>query len=118
LTIIGYSLNDTIVILDRIRENKGKKLFASWANINNAINQTFSRTLMTGGTTLVSATVLYLYGGPAIQPFAFTFIVGLLAGTVSSVVIAAPMTYIKGHDYSVFGLAKAGSGGVVNPTPA
>ena len=118
LTIIGYSLNDTIVILDRIRENKGKNLVASWTHINNAINQTFSRTLMTGGTTLVSAAVLYLYGGPAIQPFAFTFIVGLLAGTVSSVVIAAPMTYIKGQDHSVFGLAKAGSGGVVNPTPA
>lgn len=60
---------------------------------------------MTGGTTLVSAMVLYLYGGPAIQPFAFTFIVGLLAGTVSSVVIAAPMTYFKGQDHPVFGLA-------------
>ena len=118
LTIIGYSLNDTIVILDRIRENKGKKQFATWVNINNAINQTFSRTLMTGGTTLLSALVLYLYGGPAIQPFAFTFIIGLLAGTVSSVVIAAPMIYFKRQDHPVSDLATTVSGGVVNPTSA
>jgi len=118
LTIIGYSLNDTIVILDRIRENKGKRQFASWKIVNTAINQTFSRTIMTGGVTLVSAGVLYIYGGPAIQPFAFTFIVGLLAGTVSSVVIAAPLTFVSGEDHPVTDSARIGSGGVVNPTPA
>ena len=118
LTIIGYSLNDTIVILDRIRENKGKRQFASWKIVNTAINQTFSRTIMTGGVTLVSASVLYIYGGPAIQPFAFTFIVGLLAGTVSSVVIAAPLTFVSGEDHPVTDTARIGSGGVVNPTPA
>jgi len=118
LTIIGYSLNDTIVILDRIREIKGKRQFASWKIVNTAINQTFSRTIMTGGVTLVSAGVLYIYGGPAIQPFAFTFIVGLLAGTVSSVVIAAPLTFVSGEDHPVTDTARIGSGGVVNPTPA
>ena len=117
LTIIGYSLNDTIVILDRIRENKGKLHYASWTTVNSAINQTFSRTIMTGGVTLVSAGVLYLYGGPAIQPFAFTFIVGLLAGTVSSVVIAAPLTYSSRQDHPATAFSYADPEVVVNPTP-
>lgn len=117
LTIIGYSLNDTIVILDRIRENKGKLAHASWDHINGAINQTFSRTIMTGGSTFLSAVVLYYWGGPAIQPFAFTFIVGLVAGTISSVVIAAPMTYVAQQHRSSTGLARTDSGEVVNPTP-
>ncbi|MSR68928.1 MAG: protein translocase subunit SecD [Phycisphaerales bacterium] len=117
LTIIGYSLNDTIVILDRIRENKGKLAHASWNHINDAINQTFSRTLMTGGSTFLSAVVLYYWGGPAIQPFAFTFIVGLVAGTISSVVIAAPMTYIAKQQRPSADLTRTLSGEVVNPTP-
>ncbi len=117
LTIIGYSLNDTIVILDRIRENKGKLPHASWDHINDAINQTFSRTLLTGGTTLVSALVLYIWGGPAIAPFAFTFIVGLVAGTISSVVIAAPMTYVRHDRRTETDLARAGTGGLATPTP-
>ncbi|MSQ90986.1 MAG: protein translocase subunit SecD [Phycisphaerales bacterium] len=117
LTIIGYSLNDTIVILDRIRENKGKLAFATWNNINDAINQTFSRTVMTGGSTLMSAFVLLFWGGPAIAPFAFTFIVGLIAGTISSVVIAAPMTYARHQHRSASDLARTGPGEVVNPSP-
>ncbi len=91
LTIIGYSLNDTIVILDRIRENRGRLTYADPECINRSINQTFSRTLLTGGTTLATAVILYWYGGTGIRPFAFTFIVGLIAGTVSSIVIAAPL---------------------------
>lgn len=118
LTIIGYSLNDTIVILDRIRENKGKLRYASWSTVNDSINQTFSRTLMTGGTTLLSAGVLYIYGGPAIQPFAFTFIVGLIAGTISSVVIAGPLTYSKEQDHSVPAEGRSASGGLATATPA
>ena len=89
LTIIGYSLNDTIVILDRVRENRGRLPYADVACINRSINQTFSRTLLTGGTTLATATILYWYGGTGIRPFAFTFVVGLVAGTASSIVIAA-----------------------------
>ena len=118
LTIIGYTLNDTIVILDRIRENKGKLRYASWSTVNQSINQTFSRTLMTGGTTLLAAGVLYIYGGPAIQPFAFTFIIGLIAGTISSVVIAGPLTYSKEQDRSVPAEGHSASGGLATATPA
>jgi SecD/SecF fusion protein len=95
LTIVGYSLNDTIVILDRIRENRGKLSYASLDVVNNSINQTFSRTIMTSGTTITSAMVLYSLGGTGIRPFAFTFFVGLIAATYSSVVIAAPLTWSR-----------------------
>ena len=118
LTIIGYSLNDTIVILDRIRENKGKLRYASWSTVNDSINQTFSRTVMTGGSTLLAAALLYVYGGPAIQPFAFTFIVGLVAGTISSVVIAGPLTYAKEQDLSATADRHSASGGLAAATHA
>ncbi len=95
LTIIGYSLNDTIVILDRIRENRGKLTLVSADIVNQSVNQTFSRTILTGGSTILASIILFVLGGPGIQPFAFTFLVGLLAGTYSSVVIAAPLVYSK-----------------------
>ena len=91
LTIIGYSLNDTIVILDRIRENRGKRLIVTEEIVNNSINQTFSRTILTGGSTIIASIILYVLGGTGIQPFAFTFLIGLLVGTYSSVTIAAPL---------------------------
>ncbi len=93
LTIIGYSLNDTIVILDRIRENRGKLSYASRSAVNLAINQTFSRTVLTSGTTIVTAAILYWLGGTGIRPFAFTFLIGLLVATYSSVAIAAPLVW-------------------------
>ena len=96
LTIVGYSLNDTIVILDRIRENRGKLSYASREVVNNSINQTFSRTIMTSGTTITSAIILYSLGGTGIRPVAFTFLVGLIAATFSSVAIAAPLTWSRG----------------------
>lgn len=91
LTIIGYSLNDTIVILDRVRENRGKRLFATPKIVNDSVNQTFSRTILTGGSTIVASVILYVLGGTGIQPFAFCFLIGLLTGTYSSVAIAAPL---------------------------
>jgi SecD/SecF fusion protein len=91
LTIIGYSLNDTIVILDRIRENRGKRLLVTPEIVNNSINQTFSRTILTGGSTIIASIILYIVGGTGIQPFAFTFLIGLVVGTYSSVTIAAPL---------------------------
>ena len=97
LTIIGYSLNDTIVILDRIRENRGKLSYASRSAVNLAINQTFSRTVLTSGTTIVTAAILYWLGGTGIRPFAFTFLVGLLFATYSSVAIAAPLVWDRRH---------------------
>jgi len=95
LTIIGYSLNDTVVILDRIRENRGKRTWISAETVNLSINQTFSRTVLTGGSTLATAIVLIVLGGTGIRPFAYTFLIGLIAGTFSSVAIAAPMVYSR-----------------------
>ncbi len=95
LTIIGYSLNDTVVILDRVRENRGKRTWISRDTVNLSINQTFSRTVLTGGTTLATAIVLISLGGTGIRPFAYTFLIGLVAGTFSSVAIAAPLVYSR-----------------------
>jgi SecD/SecF fusion protein len=96
LVVIGYSLNDTIVILDRIRENRGKLPFATRSIINDSINQTFSRTILTGGCTAATPIILFYMGGSSLQPFAYTFFVGLLAGTFSSVAIAAPLVFVTG----------------------
>ena len=95
LTIVGYSLNDTVVILDRVRENRGKRAWISRDTVNLSINQTFSRTILTGGTVLVTVLVLIVVGGTGIRPFAYTFLIGLLAGTYSSVAIAAPLVYSR-----------------------
>ncbi len=95
LTIIGYSLNDTIVILDRIRENRGKLAYASADVINKSINQTFSRTIITSGTTLIAVLIMYVIGGEGIRSFTYALLCGVLVGTYSSVAIASPMVYSK-----------------------
>lgn len=95
LTIIGYSLNDTVVILDRVRENRGKRAWVSRECLNDSINQTFSRTVLTGGSTLATAVMLITFGGTGIRPFAYTFLIGLIAGTFSSIAIAAPLAYSR-----------------------
>ncbi|MEC7918545.1 MAG: protein translocase subunit SecF [Candidatus Neomarinimicrobiota bacterium] len=90
LTIVGYSLNDTIVILDRIRENmRSSGTVLLDATINKSINQSLSRTLITSLTTLLVITVLLMYGGVTIRPFAFTLLVGVIIGTYSSIYIAS-----------------------------
>jgi SecD/SecF fusion protein len=91
LTIIGYSLNDTIVIFDRIREVKGKSPRLTRDMINLAVNQTLARTILTAVTTLVSVVVLYVVGGPGIHAFAFTLLVGFIAGCYSTIYIANPV---------------------------
>ncbi|MCA9289915.1 MAG: protein translocase subunit SecD [Phycisphaerales bacterium] len=93
LTIIGYSLNDTIVILDRIRENRGKLPLASAEVINRSINQTFSRTTLTSGTTLLAVLIMYIEGGSGIRPFTYCLLAGLVVGTYSSIAIAAPLVF-------------------------
>ncbi len=98
LTILGYSLNDTIVVMDRIREKRGKLPYASRAVINKAINDTLSRTVLTGGTTLAASVVLYVVGGEAVRAFAFAFIVGVAVGTYSSIAIAAPIVWVRRMD--------------------
>jgi preprotein translocase subunit SecF len=90
LTIIGYSLNDTIVVFDRIRENlrrKGKSSISEM--INTSINQTLSRTLLTSGTTLLVVIALFFFGGEIIHDFSFALLVGIFIGTYSSVFIAS-----------------------------
>jgi preprotein translocase subunit SecF len=92
LTIIGYSLNDTIIVFDRIRENLRGKISKSLAKtINVSINQTLSRTLLTSGTTLLVVLSLYLFGGGVIHDFAFALLVGVAVGTYSSIFVASPI---------------------------
>jgi len=89
LTIIGFSINDTIVIFDRIRENLRLGTRGTFADVMNAaLNQTLSRTIITSGTTLLSTATLYFYGGTVINDFAFMFLVGIITGTYSSIYIA------------------------------
>ena len=92
LTIIGFSINDTIVIFDRIREDLKLNLPGSFTDIvNRALNQTLSRTLITSGTVFLATLSLYIFGGGAINDFAFTFLVGILTGTYSSIYIASAL---------------------------
>jgi preprotein translocase subunit SecF len=95
LTITGYSMNDTIVIFDRIRENVRSMRRDNIAQVvNTAVNQMLDRTLITGGTTILSVIALYLFGGEVLKGFAFTMIVGIITGTYSSVFIAAAIVVI------------------------
>ncbi|TWU47768.1 protein translocase subunit SecD [Rubripirellula reticaptiva] len=91
LTIIGYSLNDTIVVFDRIRETKGKAPRLTSDMINTSINQTLSRTLLTSLTTFIVVILLYWFGGDGIHAFAFSLVVGVIVGTYSSVFVASPI---------------------------
>ncbi|MCR4413743.1 MAG: hypothetical protein NUV77_15090, partial [Thermoguttaceae bacterium] len=90
LTIAGYSLNDTIVIFDRIREVRGKAPQVTEDMINLSINQTLGRTLLTGLTSMMVIVILYILGGPTIHGFAYAMIIGVITGTYSSIYIASP----------------------------
>ena len=95
LTITGYSVNDTIVIFDRVRENlRGARKDDLTTVVNTAVNQTLSRTIITAGTTLFSVTALYLFGGEVLEGFAFTMLVGVIAGTYSTVFIASAIAIV------------------------
>lgn len=91
LTLVGYSINDTIVLFDRLREVKGKSPKLTAEMINLSINQTLSRTILTAVTVFMVVVVLYFLGGPSIHGFAFSLVVGVFVGTYSSVFIAAPV---------------------------
>ncbi|MEO0632084.1 MAG: hypothetical protein AAFY46_15380, partial [Planctomycetota bacterium] len=93
LTIIGYSLNDTIIIMDRIRENRGKLDYASRRTVNLSINQTVSRTVITSGTTLLAVLILFTSGGEGVRAFSYTLLIGVLVGTYSSIAVAAPLVW-------------------------
>jgi len=92
LTIIGFSINDTIVIFDRIREDLKLGMRGTFREVmNQALNQTLSRTLITSGTVFLSTLSLYIFGGGVINDFAFTFLVGIITGTYSSIYIASAL---------------------------
>jgi preprotein translocase subunit SecF len=95
LTITGYSVNDTIVIFDRVRENlRVQRREPLEKVVNTSVNQTLSRTIITAGTTFVSVLALYMFGGEVLEGFAFTMLVGIVAGTYSTVFIAAAIAII------------------------
>ena len=94
LTIIGYSLNDTIVVFDRIRENRGKSTALTAKLISDSINQTLGRTLLTSLTTFLVVLVMYIWGGEGLRGFTFAMLIGIAVGTYSSIAIAAPILLI------------------------
>ena len=100
LTIIGYSINDTIVVFDRIRETRGRLGQVTPEIINSSINQCMARTLLTSATTFIILLVMYIFGGSSIRGFNFCMMVGVLTGTYSSVAVAAPLLMVR------FGKAK------------
>ncbi len=110
LTLIGYSINDTIVVFDRIREKIQKELGKKTFDIlvNEAINETLSRTTITSLTTLLVIITLYLFGSPNIKPFALTLLIGVITGTYSSIFIASAIVvdYYKYKNKDLFTLSK------------
>ena len=98
LTIIGYSINDTIVIFDRIREMRGRLGVVSPRLINDAVNQTMSRTLLTAGTVFLVLLALYIFGGASTRGFAYCMLIGVVTGSYSSIAIAAPLLLLRARD--------------------
>tara|TARA_B100000609_G_C17166409_1_gene409138 strand:+ start:234 stop:1136 length:903 start_codon:yes stop_codon:yes gene_type:complete len=102
LTIVGYSLNDTIVVYDRIRENINKLLDQERINIiNRSINETLNRTFVTSITTLAVVLVLFFYGGVVLKPFALTLTIGIIIGTYSSIFVASPVMLFFEEKYPI-----------------
>jgi preprotein translocase subunit SecF len=92
LTLVGYSMNDTIVVFDRIRENSRLNKRENFVDlVNRSINQTLSRTILTSGLTFLAVLSLFLFGGEVIHGFSFTLVVGVIVGTYSSIFIASPI---------------------------
>ncbi len=93
LTVVGYSMNDTVVVYDRIRENLGKHRGKSFAQIiNMSVSETLSRTILTSGATMLSVLAFFFYGTGVIKDFMLALVVGIVAGTYSSIYVAAPLT--------------------------
>jgi preprotein translocase subunit SecF len=111
LTITGYSVNDTIVIFDRVRENMRSSRRDSLDKVvNTAVNQTLGRTIITAGTTFLSVLALFLFGGEVLHGFAFTMLVGIISGTYSTVFIAAAIAIILGNKQGAGAAAAVGTG--------
>src|SRR5207245_345975 len=97
LTLVGYSVSDTIVVFDRIREVRGKNPDLTPQMINDSVNQTLSRTLLTAFATWLVVAVLYWFGGEGVHLFAFCMVVGVIVGTYSSIYIASPLLLMFGE---------------------
>ncbi len=94
LTLIGYSTNDTVIVFDRVRENmKVHKTMSLYELINNSVNRTMSRTILTGGTTLMATIVLLIFGGEVLRAFSFTLLFGVITGTYSSIFVASAIVF-------------------------
>jgi SecD/SecF fusion protein len=100
LTIIGFSINDTIVIFDRLRELRGKSRFVTADMVDRAVNQTLSRTILTSGTAFLATLILYAFGGQGIHAFAFTMLVGIVVGSYSTIYIASPIVLWLQHAFA------------------
>jgi SecD/SecF fusion protein len=114
LTVLGYSVNDTIVVFDRIRENRGKLKSLSPELINKSLNQTLARTLLTGTTTLIVILIMYVSGGAGIHGFNYVLLIGIVTGTYSSIAIASPLLLnrylLRASVYAVLALGVFGVG--------
>ena len=97
LTLVGYSVNDTIVVFDRIKEVRGKNPALTPQTINDSVNQTLSRTVLASLTTFLVVSVLYMFGGEGVHLFAFVMVIGVIVGTYSSIYIASPLLLIFGE---------------------
>jgi preprotein translocase subunit SecF len=111
LTLVGYSMNDTIVVFDRIRENLKLMRRESFQNlINISVNQTLSRTILTSGLTLLTALSLWLFGGEVLNGFSFALVAGIIVGTYSSIYVASPILLLSKNV-----IEKRGSGPAAAP---
>jgi SecD/SecF fusion protein len=106
LTLVGYSVNDTIVVFDRVREVRGKNPLLTAEMINKAVNETLTRTILASMTVFLVVVVLYIFGGEGVKLFAFVMIIGVFVGTYSSIYIASPLLLIFGEGRPAPGAAQ------------
>jgi SecD/SecF fusion protein len=114
LTLVGYSVNDTIVVFDRIKEVRGKSATLTAQIINDSVNQTLSRTVLASLTVFLVVGVLYWFGGEGVHLFAFVMVVGVIVGTYSSIYIASPLLLIFGEGRHK-GIGEVGPGPAAGP---
>jgi preprotein translocase subunit SecF len=118
LTLVGYSMNDTIVVFDRVRENlKIRRRDDLGTIINDSINQTLSRTILTSGLTFLTVLALFIFGGEIINHFAFAMVIGIIIGTYSSIAIASPLVLIYSNLRGTFARQSVSTAKVPNKVP-
>ena len=118
LTLVGYSMNDTIVVFDRVRENlKIRRRDDLGTIMNDSINQTLSRTILTSGLTFLTVLALFIFGGEIINHFAFAMVIGIIIGTYSSIAIASPLVLIYSNLKGTFARQPVSTAKVPNKVP-